>query len=310
MKIPGLRKAVERLEKRLEKHLQGRHNQLSHGRGGGGSARRSGRGRSSKPGKEEPKNSYTRIKDIPDDFEKALEGIKTEEDASLVAMKHRLPEIKASRYRDDGKKLEALRMGLRGAKQCKDAIEGDPLYADADLVPNKVTVMNVDQVGGGDYNHYAGEYHWRGDTAEIAASGRVMRLNSHSESMSLIPGEHNVDISVEGTVRHEIGHHVHYDLDNRYGRASKRAAWKEFEQWADEKIASKNMNDPDSPARLSLYAMANSHEAFAEAFCMYTHPRFDRTNQGKNGSPKMPPTAHRILQNLMKGERRTFSLAD
>lgn len=118
------------------------------------------------------------------------------------------------------------------------------------------------------------------------ASGRYLTdMIALSEMLSARSGkpigELNIDDGVDGTIRHEYGHHVESlasdELVTKFVRA--------YSQWdgrldspdaVDRVIDEGQVNGRWPTYGLSVYGRTNQKEAFAEVFTLVTHPEFDR----------------------------------
>lgn len=95
----------------------------------------------------------------------------------------------------------------------------------------------------------------------------------------------NVDVTMNGVMRHEYGHHVESLLTPAQLKAWRNAhsAWsygdiglgQVDEEWAAYKR--RPQSNPHPEGGLSTYARVNEGEAFAETFNLVTHPDFDRS---------------------------------
>jgi len=120
-------------------------------------------------------------------------------------------------------------------------------------------------------------------------------------------GGWDVDPSVEGTIRHELGHAIESQIGDglkfspprvdKEGRNAFNAYWANsaprreggYPDWvAIRKIKAKEVSD---------YAASDPGETFAECFCAYTHPDY-----GKEGHPKLPKPVENFLSSLLSGK--------
>ena len=115
----------------------------------------------------------------------------------------------------------------------------------------------------------------------------------------------NVDPSIQGTLRHEFGHHVSHRLSN--GNTEQQAIRDEFtakwREWVDSEGGSYGGRDEQrmvadmSEGKAMIYARSLAEEGFAETFSAVTHP--DWANAKKKTSPQfraMAEVMERILQ--------------
>ena len=126
----------------------------------------------------------------------------------------------------------------------------------------------------------------------------ITDLGASANTVGAKDTDFNIDPSLNGTLRHEYGHHVHSLLsdedDNRWGDA--------LTQWggllggpaAMDKFLDDNYVDhPELLSHgLSLYGRTNYKEAFAETFNLVTRPDFDRSTV----DPRILPMVDLMLE--------------
>jgi len=111
---------------------------------------------------------------------------------------------------------------------------------------------------------------------EMSANMRIGSRYANKKNDDLFPfaadlRNHNVALGYKAIVRHEYGHHVQLKLLDR----DESISWQNFYR---EKIKQDNRY---FERHLSTYAATNHKEAFAEAFCAYTSPKYSKSKNHK-----------------------------
>jgi hypothetical protein len=161
-------------------------------------------------------------------------------------------------------------------------------------VKPQVGVLIDDKLGSNSGNPAGANGRYFADDQRIELSAGAQRPEwgnpNHPADMLMEENPWTVNPTVNGTIRHEIGHAVHLqgskamqkewtdlmekdlsfgsviknDHINNAGKIVKGPAWKA---------------SPNVASYLSRYAMTNQREMFAEAFAKYTHPRYSQARK-------------------------------
>jgi hypothetical protein len=173
-------------------------------------------------------------------------------------------------------KDEALHAAIEaGAKQVNE----EPAMRAAIERFGAVPIVGVERLGG-----LAGGRSLNGAIA-------ISEVQSTRLSAPLGTSRYNIDDSMTGTIRHEYGHHVQSMLTDKEDRV-----WAEAHQrWGgtlggpaavDRELEGVIHEGREVDGRgVSLYGRTNSNEAFAETFCLVTHPDFDDSKVDPLGRP-------------------------
>jgi len=113
-------------------------------------------------------------------------------------------------------------------------------------------------------------------------------------------GNFNVDSSVEGVFRHELGHHIDHVTNIADGK---------FTAAIFEGMKKQNLDPSKTKERrkyisdiISSYGSINMGEAFAEAFTAYTHSKYN-----EKGRPRLPISVEKVFDELLKVKEKSLA---
>lgn len=154
--------------------------------------------------------------------------------------------------------------------------------------PLRTVLTDVDHLSYKDYdgkthNGAIGLYTGGKHQVEYAVAEHHLR---RAEELNVGSRAFTVDPSFAGTVRHEMGHHLHNNLWNLKPATSRETnmnvKWEQlYDKYKD-----------DRSQWTSQYGNTNHREYFAESFCTYTSPRY---RQGM-----LPQDVHNFMEALLK----------
>ena len=264
-----------------------------------------------KPASKSIADAYRDYRDVPDDLDEAIVGARTMRDIQNIRMnKQILGRMKTSRYGEDtALELKAAKTVTVAEYQVKVLAE---MGSFALATPRSISVENVRELRRPSFSRggATGLYHRKGDTIRVAAD----KSNLHREEDRLTPGLFSATEGLRGIVRHEMGHCVwdnmwdNADSMHRRGSGVEREIIDGWKSWynlnksgssaSSPPATDRPQDNPDWPGHIGEYATSMPTEAFAEAFAVYTHPDYDRTNNGGMNGVKLPPTAHAIMKRV------------